>query len=187
LGEVVIEWNQTEGRARRMLSKLIQPPSDANYILLAHMGNTTLTDAIKAYSELQSAEMKDLLAHYCNYFDRLREYRNFYVHGIMRATQRIDHETRTGTPIGEISQVTARGRLSVSTAEATLDDLGRMLGWMLQLSPFDTSLFWDITQTRPQYALPRRAPSKPPLPDKLQKTHQFPIAEAQQQQAPQPE
>ena len=183
LGRVVVEWSQTEGRARRLLHEIMGSASDTNYILLAHLGNVAITDAIKAYSEACPKALADHLKHYCTYFDRLREHRNHYVHGILLVGT--EYKEREATAVGETQQITARGRLCIAESKVRSDDLRALISSMTELACYDSVLRWEINGNRPQGAIALTPQRKPPLPDTIQKTRLFPIAEAHLAQGPQ--
>lgn len=176
IGRVVVEWNQTEGRARRLLHEIMGAASDTNYILLAHLGNVAITDAIKAYGEACPEALADHLKHYCAYFDRLREHRNHYVHGILLVGT--EYNKGEAAAVGETQQITARGRLCIAESKVKPDDLRALLASMTELACYDSVLRWEISGNRPQGAISLTPQRKPPLPDTIQKTRLFPIAEA---------
>lgn len=182
-GEVIMEWNQAEARARRFLFELIGGHDASSYILLAHLGNVSLTDAISAYKEIRSPELVEHIGHYCTYFDRLREYRNYYVHGLML----VSPDWSTGVPnfCGEIEQITAKGRLAQTDDKVTAEDLKQLKNWMIELATYDFVVRAEFNpQSRPAGLIPLTPQRKPLLPDRLQKTRRFPLGEVPQVPAP---
>jgi hypothetical protein len=182
-GEVVMEWNQTEARARKFLFEMIGAKDMSAYILLAHLGNVGITDAIKAYKEIQKPALSEHIEHYCLYFDRLREYRNYYVHGLML----ISFDWSKGNPhaVGEIEQFTAKGRLAQTDDKVSIEDLKQLKDWMTELATYSHVVRAEFNpQTRPKGLIPLTPQRKPPLPDRLQKTRRFPLGAVPQAPSP---
>jgi hypothetical protein len=180
-GEIVMEWNQTEARARRFLFDMIGDLGASSYILLAHLGNVGLTDAISAYKEMLSPDLSEHIDHYCAYFDRLREYRNYYVHGLMV----ISKEWSGGSHYGEVEQITAKGRFARTDDKLTIQDLNKFKHWMIELSTYGTVVRAEFNpRTRPKHLIPLTPQRKPPLPDRLTKNRLFPLGEAPQALTP---
>lgn len=182
-GEVVMEWNQTEAGARRFLFDLIGGQDASSYILLAHLGNVSLTDAISAYKEMRSPALVEHIDHYCAYFDRLREYRNYYVHGLMLVSR--DWSNGAEKFCGEIEQITAKGRLAQTDDKVTVEDLNQLKNWMTELATYSFVVRAEFNpQSRPAGLNPLTPQRKPPLPDRLQKNRRFPLGEVPQSPTP---
>lgn len=86
LGSVVISWNNFEALCRELLKELSgnAPPVDA---LTAELGGMLLYNALRAVSRVSGApELRDAIDELAEAFDRLREHRNYYIHGASSAS-----------------------------------------------------------------------------------------------------
>src|SRR5688500_12232430 len=78
LGRAVVEWNHVEWQLVEIICSL----SDryTSEILTAHMKSAGLCDAIRSFGADLPPDARDALEHGLLLFERLREYRNHFVH-----------------------------------------------------------------------------------------------------------
>jgi hypothetical protein len=196
-GEAVTTWNFLEGKVRNVLTRLISRPEEALLlqldqgagvrsainrarILTANLPNATLTDTIRIFAKASRAELGDHLVHLTKVFDRLREHRNFYVHGIQGPGSTINQD-KTVQTVAFATMVSARGSLSVSSLQFGLEDLRVFRESMVELARYIDSIIYAIINPDPEWFDPTCVPleslQKPPVPDRLLKTRQFLIGE----------
>ncbi len=78
--EAVIFWNHAESTIKQIV-QLLLGQSAVSLGVASEMGNIALQNALKVASrQAELDHLGDHLKHFCEGFDRLREYRNFYVH-----------------------------------------------------------------------------------------------------------
>jgi hypothetical protein len=191
LGEVVVEWN----RAEEILKMILVALCGANpktWILTAELGNVGLENAVKsATADLAPDEFKDHIDHTVKWFSRLREFRNYYIHGVQRVTM------GDGENIGLIGQVSAKTALTWHQEALSLNRLQELLAKIREFIAFASTveLHLDVTikkESRVLLQLPP-LPQMPPLPDILVKPHRYlqgdehPRAKPQNQKKPKPQ
>jgi hypothetical protein len=82
LGRLIVNWNQAENSLRQILIDLCGA-SPAIWILTAELGSVSLENALKGASfDIGQARLTPYIEHCIEWFSRLREYRNYYVHSI---------------------------------------------------------------------------------------------------------
>jgi hypothetical protein len=89
LGEMVLAFNRTERRLRDMLAGIVTSTSlngrsiTIAKIVTAELGGVGLTSALSSFANnVGDDPLGGLVNHAADYFDKVREYRNYYVHGI---------------------------------------------------------------------------------------------------------
>lgn len=88
----VMFWNHAETTMKQIV-QLLLGQSAMSLAVAAEMGNIALTNAVLVASRMPEMEdLSDHLRHFCEGYDRLRGYRNFYVHAIYATTV---HEGQT--------------------------------------------------------------------------------------------
>ncbi len=112
----VIKWNHLEGVARDIMQELIGA-GYGSLIAVHHMGNASLTDAIRVSSS-SSPAMSEHLVHFCKGMDVLRAYRNYYVHGLIGVGMNDDHGA-----VGLVLMLQVKGRVKLTEKALQLDDL----------------------------------------------------------------
>ncbi len=112
---MLVKWNHVES-LMRFLVVWLYGLGDKGDILTAHMGNTTLADALTTLTtEFGDETLKPHILHFVAYVDRVRAYRNYYAHGIT-----IVGFIDTGEPVGALQQMQARGQLTLSQEQITV-------------------------------------------------------------------
>ena len=167
LGLLVVKWNQFETLTQTVLEALIGG-GEKTYILTAHMGNVSLCDAIRTMgNEFAPDEAKTHLTHLLDLFERLREYRNYYVHGISDLTEASD-----GLPIGVAQSLSAKARLVLHQGRVDEADLDAMVKRLREANQYVTHviiLLWEMNDKALLKALGASFLRKPPLPDLLRR------------------
>ena len=183
LGELIVKWNELEGKLQSLVHYLGNDWVTA-VVLTAHMGNVSLVDALRtlATERDETAKMLDKygaswrrekhwpplplllpdVTHLITCFERLREYRNFYVHGI----------TRTGE--GRIfiaSSTSARARLTVHEMPVRVRDLIQLIKRIEAVDRYASGVltFAARMRSRNPWDVPPTSPERPPIPDRLKK------------------
>lgn len=86
LGGLVISWNNLEVVARQLMGLLVAP-ADEFRLQVALTHNMRPEGMIKTFSDLAGivldGELKELVQHFATGFDRLRQHRNYLVHGVV--------------------------------------------------------------------------------------------------------
>ncbi|MBZ9861456.1 hypothetical protein [Mesorhizobium sp. CA12] len=182
LGLLVVKWNRLEANAQLMLYGL-GGGGETIEALTANMGTVALTDGLRTLGAEFAPEMaKEHITHYLDLFDRIRAYRNHYVHGVRIM------ELRDEKPVGLSQSVSAKSRLVFHQTTITEDDLQETINHINAANVYGT----DITATiwmggKPDKSLlAARGASflqKPPLPDKLQKPRLFLLDEGPQRRS----
>jgi hypothetical protein len=120
LGEIVVSWNQLQASLQLMVYRLAG--GHRADILTAHMGAVSLSDGLRTLStEFGPEELREHIAHFLELFDRLRAYRNHYVHAVLMIG-RSDEDK----PIGFAQTTIAKRRLMLHQASVTIDELDRL-------------------------------------------------------------
>lgn len=121
LGMVIVEWNKLEATIRFLIYKLAGggPATD---ILLSKMSTLGTIDIFKSLSgEIGSDSLRSELGHLAEVYDKLREYRNEYVHGIAALV----HDGSINGPIVGLGQTvaTSKSRLVLREHKVSKADL----------------------------------------------------------------
>lgn len=113
----IMMWNQAESSIKQIV-QLLLGESTVSFAVAAEMKNLSLVRAVQVASKIDDlGDLSDHLRHYCIGFDILREYRNFYVHGIYATT------VQDGTTALQMLTVDAPGKIRMSNPVITANDL----------------------------------------------------------------
>lgn len=175
LGDLIIRWNGCEGSLRYLLA-LVSGGGIRFDILAAHFNPDALMNAFRTFAaETLDSPFKDHVLHAATYFDRLREYRNYYVHGIYLVSA-----DREGRAVGLANSLSARGRLVLHPKQIGIGDLLDLMAKMAMFEEYIRHLnhFYQWSkdsnwQTFDEYKL--IPTEKPKLPDKLDKPKLYPL------------
>ncbi|NKM59274.1 hypothetical protein GFL21_33195 [Rhizobium anhuiense] len=168
IGEILLDWNVLEATIELITYRLAGGGNHID-VLTAHLGNVAMTDALKTLAnEFGPEDLRDDILHTADLFDRLREYRNYYVHGI----RLLAHKGDTSGPIVGLSQsTTAKSRLRLHQAMIGIEDLQKLDADLVTAKRFADWIvgkLWGVEEL-PGVAQPSQPPEKPPLPDRLKK------------------
>ena len=176
IGDFVVLWNTCEGALRHLLAHL--SGGGVSYdILAAHMNPNALLHAVRTFgNDVVEAPFDDHIGHAAEYFDRLRAYRNYYVHGIHSISA-----DAGGDAVGLANELSARGRLVLHPKEIRI---GELLDVMRKMAIFRNYVYhlinfyqWTRDNTFHTYAEFKVPPEKPPMPPKLEKPKLYPLDE----------
>lgn len=191
VGLVVIAWNACEDGMRRLITSLATRQRWENArlaeILVSEMGTLGLTQAIRCYADeipKSDEEIAGALRHLAELAERLKAYRNYYVHGITRVTQyglllddeAIEADTpvseaMTMGPFGMVMQHSAKGRSKFIwdfvAAEQIIDLNNRLATAVEYIEAVGLSVNHFLRDLKWRKSAPLPAP--PPLPSVLVK------------------
>jgi hypothetical protein len=172
IGEIVVKWNDAENFMNAILVELCGS-NPKTWILTAELGNVGLENALRtAAADIAPIHLREHLDHAIEWFSRLRETRNYYVHGIRRITT-----DKGGTPLGIIQQVSAKSALVFHNEDLPLDRLRTLSGRINELTIFllaiNVYLHQMIAQEHFHGPPPSPLPRMPPLPDRLVKPRRY--------------
>jgi hypothetical protein len=176
IGDLIVRWNTCEGSLRHLLAHV--SGGGVSYdILAAHMTPTALLNAIRTFgNDVVEAPFDEHIEHAAEFFDRLRMYRNYYVHGIHHITA-----DAKGDAVGLANELSARGRLVLHPKEIRI---GELIDLMAKMAVFHTYLYhlihlfqWTKDKTFRTFEEFQVPPEKPTLPPKLQKPKLYPLDE----------
>ncbi len=161
LGELIVRWNDVETNLH-LLVHAFAPSSEAA-VLMTHMGTTALCDALRTFALKHTEEPKrGTLLHFIEFFERMREYRNFVVHGIGHHGDKLAIRTfsaRAGHYVHE-----------ASASEKECDNINERLETLFM---FGAGLILHLAGERQPISAPPKLrlglPEKPQLPDRLKK------------------
>lgn len=183
IGRIVFSWNVIENAITNILNLLFGGEHRA-IIVTAHMGITLKLDALRTLAaEFLTGDEQEHVFHSIDLFERLRERRNFYVHGFTSITQKlagVEQDagqlkflwTDFGAALGSWS---AKNRLKRHELSLTAADLGR-----------EASVFHAATEyyarVHNHFRYPDKAeyqslPEKFPIPGRLTKPARFVLDE----------
>lgn len=167
LGELIVIWNQAENRLRAILVGLcgIGPRT---WILTAELGAISLENALRSSS--QDIALPDLKPHIeacIKWFNLLREYRNYYVHGIIDVN----------ISFGYISQTSAKNGLVLHGEVIDVTALSDLIKKIKDFLDFSSDVEFrasalpltSFSDGKPFPPLPKI----PLLPDRLQKPRRY--------------
>jgi hypothetical protein len=192
LGRLVIAWNELEHTIRGVIFMLTLRDPVTAIILTADMNASALMQALRTvaleYDSTQEAMHRDKQAneffskalperalqqvsphvsHFLEYCDRLRDFRNFYVHGIRVPDPKVGPVARS---------MSARKRLSFYSASISVSDIEKLTARIMDCAAYGNAVETAIGQADlyrwQKDALPPSWPEKPPLPDVLSKPRQ---------------
>ena len=108
LGALTVAWNKAENSLRQILITLCGE-SPQIWILTAELSAIPLERALQSgATDIASPRLRPFIEHCIEWFDRLREYRNYYIHSIT------DVELHySGEFVGMSWQTTAKRRLVI--------------------------------------------------------------------------
>ncbi len=173
LGNLILRYNNAEERSRSLLVDLTTArPKTVRGIMLAkittvELGAVGITHALQCYAkDVVESKFREPILHAADYMDRIREYRNFYVHGIGTIIN-----TDSG-PKGFLHTDSAKGSLKEHKTVISKEDIdgiakhcdvaARYLNYLGVYLAYLTG-DWEPGWPKP------KLPSKPPLPDRLKK------------------
>jgi hypothetical protein len=166
---MVCSWNSAEQRLRKFLESFcggglqtMNNPYPGPSILVFELGSVGLANGLRTFAnESLKGPQAEAVIHAVNFYERLREHRNYYVHGILFV---VDLEGRVG---GLIDYRTAKGSVSWFNDLVSIEKIRQTAEWCVQLTNFVNSL--DFAMFFPLHASQIPWPDKPPLPDRLEK------------------
>lgn len=164
LGTLVMLWNRLEEFARLLIRLVYYEHPDKSDILTAHMGTTSLCNTLRTLSsEFATPESHDRIMHYVTYLEIIREYRNYYVHGILGYEE----------GGGYLQATSARSRYTLHHETITIEHLRTATRRCWRLHEYGGALFEYLEDRlrakRKKKTLQLQLPDKPPLPERLQK------------------
>ncbi|MAU19193.1 MAG: hypothetical protein CMH13_01510 [Martelella sp.] len=166
LGKIILDWNAFESTVEAQIQYL-SGGGDKVSILTAHLRNLAMQDVLKTLAnDIAPAPLKDDLLYVASLFNRLREYRNHYVHSIATVGKAPD-----GQVCGLSQTVSAKTRFKLHQQIVSLSDLEWIHRQILDARRFATAVYHQMKQAEeyPDRSPPLRLPEKPPLPDKLKR------------------
>jgi hypothetical protein len=194
LAQVIISWNGLESKVRSVVERLISSPEELlqreigrpsskdpirrAQIVTTNLPNPAVSNAIRVFSKLQRPELAGHLSHIAALFDKLKEYRNFYVHG-MRAPGTYIHEDGSIKTTALAVMISARGSLTVSTRTFNQADLEDTLSRIYEAEQYiDSVVFGLLNHDIPPDKMSAMfthlsALQKPRLPPQLLKNREF--------------
>lgn len=177
IGEMIVSWNRCEGRVRDLIIWLSGGRSPATLALTAHLNAISLIQTLEALANGQEVEIGGHIDHFRECVDRLREYRNYYVHGISDVGPGWPISPQTGAWIYQVSgrrRVTIRSEIIDYTALHDLciqlrlvADYGKRIHHMVD--PSSGPMGFRARSFAPLI--------KPPLPPKLRKAEPILLGE----------
>ena len=117
LGEAIVEWNCLEGSLRGALVDLMLEKKEPVIfdilrikIMTLELNNVGIEQALKSFAEnILTDILSDKIKHAVLFFERLRAYRNYYVHGVTGIMGFTDAPSKYH--MGRIDNSTAKGKL----------------------------------------------------------------------------
>src|SRR3954469_22868987 len=138
LGELVIHWNGLEKLIISIVSELAGGGPETQ-VLTANLGNVALREALVTLgNETADDALKPHIQHFGEFFDRLREHRNWLVHSVVALAE------QNGVVIGISSTQSARVRLLLHQKLTQIEELQTCIQWAETLSWYGTALFLDL-------------------------------------------
>ena len=168
-GRMVMAWNRAEASLRQLLAGLCGGNTiEANLkarIVTAELGSAGLTYALNSFAaNLLPPEVAERVEHAVKYYDRLRVYRNYYVHGITSVT------TATQQALGIIIMMTAKNELVEHQDFIAVDRLQWLEEKSEVLHTFAVAIMRHLFWSGPAVGSPREPlPDMQSLPDSLVK------------------
>lgn len=167
---MILTWNMTEGTMRGLLAHFIGSESVREVlkgrILTAELGTTGLADALRALAiNILPEDVGKPVSHAVDYFERVRSYRNYYVHGITNILN------STSGPHGFIISFAAKGKLIEHKDLVSVADLAFVTDHSMDLKNYITRIGAHLQWTAELFGGSRPPlPEQPQLPKKLTKT-----------------
>lgn len=168
-GRVVFNFNALENSVRRHLWSITTSGREDDMVepLIVHMGNAALVDAVRTTAtEFYDGWIKSKSLDLCDVFDRTREYRNYYAHGLN--TIKFDGSA-------ELRTKSARGRMVKHHLQISHEDVVWLASWCKTAASFGASVYVNVMQELRGVPSAKREPfrEKPVLPDRLKKPRQY--------------
>ncbi len=168
VGRMVADWNSLESDLIEMIGQIsrARPTTD---LLTAHMTSQAICNALKALALTRlPAEMAEHVVHAVDFFERLRTYRNQFVHGITAVisdgpkAMAMTHGRRV-SPNGHFE--IDRGWLHRSELDTMTEACGSLSSYLNYLR---VHIGWHIDpEAEPPRAFRHWPPEKPAVPPKL--------------------
>lgn len=170
LGRSVIAWNHFEASIEMIIYGLSGGGKRTD-VLTAHMSSVTLANVLSTLAnDFSSDQLQPHLLHLVEGFERLREYRNYYFHGI-----RLIGFTEAGEAEGLAQTTSARSRLTLHQASISIAQLNEFTAACRTALGHASAVIteiWEVSKL-PGAELPGLPPEMPPLPDRMQKPRLF--------------
>jgi|GEM_PF-2642701 len=165
--DMLVTWNRLENTARAMLDAL-NGKTYASMIATHHMGNVTLTDALRTTSAI-IPPLSEQIEHFCIGMDALRGYRNYFVHGMIGTGKKVDGD---GEVAGLILKMEVRAKVKLTEkalGQSELQEITRQFGDYLKFGDAIAKLV-EIAMGEPEDYGHLSLPEKPLRPKTLEKT-----------------
>jgi hypothetical protein len=168
-GEMVVAWNVAENMLRLLLYTLCGKTT-AVRILTAELSAMGIVQGLNSISDTLYGPVKDAVLTVCARYDRMREYRNYYVHGIAAVSY------SEGIAEGTAYMVSAKNELRVAIDRVPADQLNNLNDHLVRLQQSTIAILDTIDPQEGSAAFPP-LPSleRSPLPDRLTKTLRYPL------------
>jgi hypothetical protein len=166
IGRLVITWNGIERELSDLL-EILAGLNDEVRAITAHMGSVSICNALQTIAnEFLPDDGRDHVLHAVAVFETLREYRNYYVHGIIGLPPEQEIE-----PVVYTYGVSARGHLILHQGSITKTEIMDCVARAGELLRYVEALCWPA-QTLAYHlrTVPSdwtSLPEKPPQPDRL--------------------
>jgi hypothetical protein len=169
LGLLALKWNNLEASAQLMVCGLAGGAGKID-ILTGHMNGSALLDALQTLgAEFAPENLKPHIEYFVRLFERNRECRDYYIHGIRGIVQKED-----GIPAGVAEFKTAKGRLVISEGKIGEEDIQSCIDNVRAAQEYGTHIVTVIWGTEADESLREHFGNsflrKPLLPDKPPKT-----------------
>lgn len=197
LGLVTISWNRLESHLRGMTQDLAGRCDLASRmtveVIVTELGTVGITQALQTYARQfpdNHADLGDSLRAGVEWAERLKSYRNYYIHaiqsitmyGMIPAEEMIVsdapiHEAMTVGPYGMIYQKSAKGKSKWSQDFITSEKIIWLNNQLIQCLEYLKAIDWSINRYFHVLDWRKIAPllPQPTLPDVLQKPDLLPL------------
>jgi hypothetical protein len=169
LGNMLVAWNRAEYCARQLLNWQCDGPFVL--VLTAEMGSVAIRDTIFAIAtHTHDLDLASHLDHFANYFDILREYRNYYAHGVTMIAPPMGPNPSRGIA----HQLSARQGLKLDHDPISFEQLDFVINHAMTLASYGYAIP-DAFRRRGDDGIAAAQkvfaswPEKPPQPPKLRK------------------
>jgi hypothetical protein len=166
---------ESNRRANPRPAKLLFQPSNrkehlAVRIVTVEMGTVAIKQALQAISDLFDTPQKEAIDWAAQYFDRLREYRNYFIHDITLAVPSSDLG-----PLGIIIMMRAKVEAAQDKDFSSIKQVDEMAGRAITLRTYIGAILNNLAwgPGHPVLAERPRVPVLPPMPEKLKKTRSY--------------
>ena len=167
MGRIIFNWNSIENCTRNLLNTLVKAGAKST-IVTAHMGTQDQINALKTIANTYlDRDQKEHILHAIKLYERLRGYRNYFVHGFSALQM-------GSSPMAGMVDIKAKGQFVIEELPLTSDNLAK-LSHIIRCAVHYYNLiychFRYIDNKRQEYDRYRTLPEiKFPIPDKLQKS-----------------